>query len=188
MWIKIAIVFTICIIYIVVLCIIQIMIIIIEWATICGITEEEIKEYFLRFLFCYIIASAQSTRRLPLLNALHILIKALIERMASERCHIAKDDEFHSRTGDCHVHSTEITEKTYLPIIVAAHKRDDYHIALLPLKSIHRIDRDEMTEGLEILTLADKPTKQLHLCSIRRNYSHVDTLIEDTLLAYPAEI
>lgn len=49
MWIKIAIVFTICIIYIVVLCVIQIMIIIIEWATICGITEEEIKEYFLRF-------------------------------------------------------------------------------------------------------------------------------------------
>ena len=47
--IKIAIVFTICIIHIVVLCIIQIVIIIIEWATICGITEEEIKEYFLRF-------------------------------------------------------------------------------------------------------------------------------------------
>lgn len=62
MWIKIAIVFTICIIYIVVLCIIQIMIIIIEWATICGFTEEEIKEYFLRF-FCFVTLSL--LRNLP---------------------------------------------------------------------------------------------------------------------------
>ena len=60
MWIKIAIVFTVCIIHIVVLCIIQIVIIIIEWATICGITEEEIKEYF---LLCFVTLSL--LRNLP---------------------------------------------------------------------------------------------------------------------------
>ena len=115
-------------------------------------------------------------------------METTVEGMAGEGGHIAEDDELHPGTGDCHVHAAEITEETYLSVVIAAHEGDDYHVALLSLESIHRVDGDEMTEGLEILKLEDKPTKQLHLCPIRRNYSHVDTLIEDTLLAYPAEI
>ena len=80
---------------------------------------------------------------------------------------VADDDEFHSCTGDGHVHAAQVSQKAYLPLLVGPDERDDDDIALLSLKSINGIDADEVAVGLEECMLSDESAQQLYLCPIR---------------------
>ena len=45
-----------------------------------------------------------------------------IERMPCECGNISENDEFHSRPRDGNVHSAQVTQKSYLSLLVTAHK------------------------------------------------------------------
>jgi len=76
-------------------------------------------------------------------------------------------NKFH--TCPCHgdIHTSQVTQKTYLAVVVGTHKRDDDDVAFLSLEAIDGIDGDESAEGFEVLALHKQAAQQLHLSTVR---------------------
>lgn len=83
-----------------------------------------------------------------------ILVQTTVKRMTGECMTVTNNDDFHTGTGDGHIHTAQVTQKTYLSFLVATHQRYYDDITLLTLKAINSIHRDETAERFEELTLA----------------------------------
>ena len=103
--------------------------------------------------------------------------------MARQGVAVAQDNDLHAGSGDSHIHAAQVAQKTYLPLSVGAHQRDDDDIALLTLETIYGIYTDVAAEGLEELTPHEQPPQILHLSTIWRDDAHIDALVEQALLA-----
>ena len=101
---------------------------------------------------------------------------------------VAENYEFHAGARYRHVHSSQVAQKTYLPLVVRPHERNEDDVALLPLKSIHGVHRYAPPERFQALALLHEAAQILHLRPVGRYYAHVDALVEQPLLAYLGEI
>ena len=84
-------------------------------------------------------------------------------------CHgrgVAQYEEFHPGSGDGHVHTAQVAQESYLPLIVGANQRNEYHVALLSLESVYRIHAYKVAEGFEKLMTAYLAAQLLYLCAI----------------------
>lgn len=130
--------------------------------------------------------------RFPILfvvgDSLHIFPQFLVERMLRHGVFVAQDDELHAGTRHRHVHAAQVFQETDLSFVIGTHQRDEDHVALLSLESVHRVDADQAAVRLEELILLDEPLEVLHLSTIGRDDSYVDTLVYYTLLAYLGEV
>ena len=68
-----------------------------------------------------------------------IPVQTTVERMTGKCMTVAHDDDLHTGTGDGHIHTAQVTQKTYLPFLVATHQRYYDDITLLTLKAINGI-------------------------------------------------
>ena len=123
-----------------------------------------------------------------IIECLNILPQFLVERMLGHRVLVAEDDEFHTSPRHRHVHTTEVSEEAYLPLIVGTNQGDEDNISLLSLETIHRVDAYQTTIGLEEVILLDELLEILHLRTIWGNDAHVDTIVQYSLLAYLREV
>lgn len=105
-------------------------------------------------------------------------VEAGVEGVAGEGGGVAEDDEFHAGAGDCHVHASEVAQEADFAVVVGAHEADEYHIALLPLKSIYGVDRNQVSVRLEKLGGSHHLAQKLHLRAVGRNDAHVDALVK----------
>ena len=130
--------------------------------------------------------------RFPILfvvgDSLHIFPQFLVEGMLRHGVFVAQDDELHAGTRHRHVHAAQVFQETDLAFIVGTHQRDEDHVALLSLESVHRVDADQAAVRLEELILLDEPLEVLHLSTIGRDDSYVDALVYYALLAYLGEV
>lgn len=130
--------------------------------------------------------------RFPILfvvgDSLHIFPQFLVEGMLRHGVFVAQDDELHAGTRHRHVHAAQVFQETYLAFIVGTHQRDEDHVALLSLESVHRVDADQAAVRLEELIFLDEPLEVLHLSTIGRDDSYVDALVYYALLAYLGEV
>ena len=60
--------------------------------------------------------------------------------MAAEGGGIADDEKLHAGASHGNVHPAEVAQETDVALLVAPYKRDDNYVALLPLKSVNRVD------------------------------------------------
>ena len=56
---------------------------------------------------------------------------------------VAQDDELHAGTRHRHVHAAEVFQESDLSLVVGTYQRDEDHVALLSLESVHRVDADQ---------------------------------------------
>ena len=104
--------------------------------------------------------------------------------MAGHGGGIAEDDELHAGTGDGNIHTAKVAEESNLSFIVGSHHRDEDDITLLSLETINGIHANQVAIRLEELPFLEQSSQILHLCPIRRNDTHIESLVEDTLLPY----
>ena len=130
--------------------------------------------------------------RFPILfvvvDSLHILPQFLVERMLRHGVFVAQDDELHAGTRHRHVHAAQVFQESDLSFVIGPHQGDEDHVALLSLESVHRVDADQAAVRLEELILLDEPLGVLHLSTIGRDDSHVDSLVYNALFAYLGEV
>ena len=86
--------------------------------------------------------------------------------MTGQGGNISEDDDFHAGSGNGDVHTTKVTQETYLSVVIRAYHGEDDDISLLSLETVHGIDTDLATEGLEELTFHQQPTEVLYLGTI----------------------
>ena len=67
---------------------------------------------------------------------------------------IAENDEFHSGTGDGHVHATQVVEEADIAAFIVAHHADEDDIALLALETIYRVDGDLLSQWAKHLVVS----------------------------------
>ena len=82
------------------------------------------------------------------------LEQLLVEAVLRHCRGVAKDNQFHAGARYCHVHAPQVGEEANLPIVVGTHKRHYYHVALLTLKAVHRVDGDETAQGAQLVVTA----------------------------------
>ena len=58
---------------------------------------------------------------------------------------ISENDQFHTGTGDSHVHPPQVGQKSYLSVLVCTNKADKDNIPFLSLKAFYCVDRDKAT-------------------------------------------
>ena len=68
-----------------------------------------------------------------------MLKQGVIEAMAGKRLAITDNYQFHTGTGDCHIHAPQIPKKTDITLVVVTHHANDNDITLLPLKAVDRV-------------------------------------------------
>lgn len=79
---------------------------------------------------------------------------------------IAENHELHTGARDGYVHAPQIGKEANLPVIVAAHKTDEDHIALLSLKSVDGIGTQQAAYRTQHAAGLDEPPQVLHLCLV----------------------
>ena len=87
--------------------------------------------------------------------------------MFGQRGSIPQNDEFHAGPRDSHVHAAQIVQETNLSVFVGPYQTDEDNVALLPLKTVHRIDGNQGTVGLEERIFLDQLAEVLHLRLVR---------------------
>ena len=106
------------------------------------------------------------------------LEQLLVEAVLRHCRGVAKDNQFHAGACYCHVHAPQVGEEANLPVVVGTHERYYYHVALLTLKAVHRVDGDETAQGAQLVVTAYQLAQILHLSPVRRDHAHVDPLVE----------
>ena len=99
--------------------------------------------------------------------------------MAAKGGGIAENDEFEAGAGNCHVRAPQVGQETNLTAGVGAHQREDYHVALAPLKGIYRVDCDLAAQGTQVFVQLDKRAQVLHLCAVGRNDAETHALLHE---------
>lgn len=143
---------------------------------------------FLHELSSYYVHDNRFPILFVVVDSLHILPQFLVERMLRHRLFVAQDDELHAGTRHRHVHAAQVFQETDLSFVIGPHQGDENHVALLSLESVHRVDADQAAVRLEELILLDELLEVLHLSTIGRDDSHVDSLVYYALLAYLGEV
>lgn len=95
------------------------------------------------------------------------LEQLLVEAVLRHCCGVAKDNQFHAGSRYRHVHAPQVGEEANLPVVVGTHERYYYHIALLTLKAVHRVDGDETAQRAQLIVTAYQLAQILHLRSVR---------------------
>lgn len=126
--------------------------------------------------------------KLKHLQRVDVFVEFFIKGVARHGRSIAEDDEFHSGTGNSHIHTAQITEETNLSFIIGSHQRNQDNITFLTLETINSIHADQLTKGLKELFLLQQSTEILYLCPVRRDDTYIDTLVKNTLFAYLIKI
>ena len=78
-----------------------------------------------------------------------ILVELLVKGMFGQSGSIPQNDEFHAGPRDGHVHTAQIVQETNLSVFVGPYQTDEDDVAFLPLETVHRIDGNQGTVGLE---------------------------------------
>ena len=52
---------------------------------------------------------------------------------------ISEKDQFHTGTGDSHVHPPQVVQKSYLSVLVCTNKADKDNIPFLSLKAVYGV-------------------------------------------------
>lgn len=94
--------------------------------------------------------------------------------------HVPDYYELHASTCHGHIHTSEITEETYVAVIVAAYKGDNNYIPFLTLESVDCIHRYEVAERFEEGGAFDKITQILHLCPVWRDEANINAFVKKT--------
>ena len=123
-----------------------------------------------------------------IIDCLHILPQFLVERMFRHRVLVAQDDELHSGSRHRHVHAAEVFQETDLAFIIRTYQRDENHVSLLPLETIHRVYADQTAVRLEELILLDELLEILYLGTVRRNDAYIDSFLQNAPFAYLGEV
>src|SRR5574344_2477646 len=96
---------------------------------------------------------------------------------------VADDNQLHAGAGDSHVHAAQVAQESNLSLIVGTHQTDDDDIPFLSLKSVHGIHAYQSAIRLEALLHPDELAQILHLCPVRRDDAHVQSLVQHPLSA-----
>ena len=100
-------------------------------------------------------------------NLFYVFLQTVIEPVAAQRLAVSDYDQFHPGTGDGHIHSSQVTQKTDLSLIVAPNHADKDNVTLLSLETIYGIDTDHLPVWLEKRIFANEMTQHLYLCLVR---------------------
>ena len=108
--------------------------------------------------------------------------------MAGHSGRVAKDYEFHAGTRHGDIHAAQITQESYLPLIIGTHKADKYDVTLLPLESVDSVDGYEMTVWLEPWVGLYQMAQKLYLGAVGGDDADIDALTEDALTPHLVKI
>lgn len=117
------------------------------------------------------------------LEGLDVGVEVAVEGVGGQGGDVADDYKFHACAGHGHVHAPEVAKETYVAVVVAPYEGNEYHVALLALKTVDGVYGDLPAEWLEEGCARNKPPEIMHLRTVWRNHSYVDALFEKTLAA-----
>ena len=96
---------------------------------------------------------------------------------------VAQDEQLHAGPGDRYVHASQVVEEADPSPLVCPNQADEDDVALLSLKTVDRMDRDQFTQRAEKGIPAYELPEILDLGLIGRDHPEIDSFVQDTFLA-----